>query len=112
MHLARCCRNFPKFSTLTLYPMRLLQLAVVIVVSLFLFSCGEKSGRGGTVLTSQVLLDEVAGLAIDTVPDGSVISFTGTTSKDSLWMEVNFNGKTGWVRRGTVALDCSPAYLV
>jgi hypothetical protein len=92
--------------------MRLLPLALVFIVSLFLFSCNETPSRGGTVLSAQVLLDEVAGLAIDTVPDGSFISFTGTTSKDSLWMEVHFNGNTGWVRRGTVALDCSPAYVV
>jgi hypothetical protein len=92
--------------------MRLLQLALVFIVSLFLFSCNETPNRGGTVLSGQVLLDEVAGLAIDTVPDGSFISFSGTTSKDSLWIEVHFNGKTGWIRKGTVALDCSPAYLI
>lgn len=92
--------------------MRLSPLAIAVIVSLSLFSCGEKSGRGGTVLMTQPMLDEVAGLAIDTVNAGTVISFSGNTSRDSLWMEVRVDGKTGWLKRGTVALDCTPAYLI
>src|SRR5690349_13018910 len=91
--------------------MRALQLAVLIVLSLLIYSCGEKSGRGATVLSTQMLLDEVAGLAIDTVPEGSFVSFTGTTSKDSLWMNVYFDGKKGWLPNWSIVLDASPGYL-
>jgi CRISPR/Cas system CSM-associated protein Csm2 small subunit len=91
--------------------MRPLQLAVLFIVFLFLFSCSDKSNRGGTVLSTQLLLDEVAGLPVDTVPAGSFISFTGETSRDSLWMKVYFDGNKGWLPRWTIALDAQAGYL-
>jgi hypothetical protein len=92
--------------------MRVSQSAFILALfAILIFSCNSTSNRGGTVIGDQFLLDEVAGLVIDTVPAGSFISFGGELSRDSSWMNVNFDGKDGWLPAWSVAIDAIAGYL-
>lgn len=86
----------------------------ILAVSVIVISCtkGTSTRVPCVILATQPIHDgSPEGTIVDNVTKGSTLYYLGERSPDSSSLKVEFNGKVGWIAKGSVIIDSSPAVI-